>query len=309
MNDQPRSLASIDLNLLKALDALLQERSVSRAARRLSLSQPTVSAALARLRAVFDDELLVRTGRTMAPTPFAQSIAVRVQESMLELEDIIASRAPFDPSRDKQTFRVLATDYSALILIQPLMAALARDAPNIRIRMESRDIAEHAARLRRSEIDLAIVPERLSRSTTLPAEPLFSDRFVATAWRGNREVSGRVTFKQLARLPYLTYNLGPLTPMVDTLFEELGHVRHPDTVAESFVIGALLLKGTRHITFLQQRLATLLTDPAELKLLEPPCKIPPIVETLTWHPRSTNDSAHRWIRTRMLEIGRSLPSP
>jgi len=309
MDNQPRSLAGIDLNLLKALDALLQERSVTRAAQRLSLSQPTVSSALARLRGLFEDELLVRTGRTMVPTPFAQTLAPRVQESMRELEDIITSRAAFDPSRDNQAFRVLATDYSALILIQPLMAALAKEAPNIRIRLESRDIAEHAARLQRSEIDLAIVPQRFSRSTNLPTEPLFSDRFVAAAWRGNPEISGRLTFRQLARLPYLTYNLGPLASMVDTLFEELGHVRRGDTIVESFVIGALLLKGTRQVTFLQQRLATLLSDQAELQLLEPPCKIPPIVETLTWHPRSANDPGHRWIRARMLGLGRSLASP
>ncbi len=307
MDPRVRPLAGVDLNLLKALDALLQERSVTRAAQRLSLTQPTISAALARLRVLFDDELLVKTGRAMRPTPFAETLAVRVRELLGELEDILASHTNFDPARGEQTFRVLATDYSALILVHPLMEALATEAPSIRIHLESRDIAEHSDRLQRSEIDLAIVPERFSRTTTLPSEPLFSDRFVAVAWRGNSEVSDPLTFDQLARLPYLTYSLGPLDSMVDTLLRELGHWRRADTVVESFVIGPLLLRGTRHVAFVQQRLANSLEHAAELRMLEPPCEIPPVVETLTWHPRSTNDPGHRWLRQRILQVAQGLP--
>lgn len=308
MDQRARPLAGVDLNLLKALDALLQERSVTRAAERLSLTQPTISAALARLRLLFDDELLVKTGRTMRPTPFAESLADRVQGLLGELEDILVSHTAFDPASGEQTFRVLATDFSALILIHPLMEALAAEAPNVRIYLESRDIAEHADRLQRSEIDLAIVPERFSRTTALPAEPLFSDRFVAVAWRGNSEVSDPLTFEQFARLPYLTYSLGPLDSMVDTLLRELGHWRRADTVVESFVIGPLLLKGTRQVTFVQQRLATSLEQAGELRMLEPPCEIPPIVETLTWHPRSTNDPGHRWLRQRITQLAQALPA-
>ena len=308
MHDRVRSLAGVDLNLLKTLDALLQERSVTRAAARLSLTQPTVSAALGRLRLLFDDELLVRAGRTMRPTPFAETLAIRLREVLVELEDILASHATFDPSRDEQTFRVLATDYSALILIQPLMRALATEAPNIRIYLESRDIAEHADRLQRSEIDLAIVPERFSRTTTLPSQPIFTDRFVAVVWRGNTEVSDPLTFEQLARLPYLAYSLGPLASMVDTLLQDLGHSRQADTVVESFVIGPLLLKGTRQITFAQERLATSLKHAAHLRILQPPCAMPHLVETITWHRRSTNDPGHRWLRQRIVELARDMPA-
>ena len=244
----------------------------------------------------------------MRPTPFAETLAVRVRELLGELEDILASHTDFDPARGEQTFRLLATDYSALILIHPLMEALATEAPNVRIYLESRDIAEHGDRLQRSDIDLAIVPERFSRTTTLPAEPLFSDRFVAVAWRGNTEVSDPLTFEQLAHLPYLTYSLGPLASMVDTLLRELGHWRRADTVVESFVMGPFLLRGTRHVAFVQQRLANSLQDAAELRMLEPPCEIPPVVETLTWHPRSTNDPGHRWLRQRILKVAQGLPS-
>ena len=204
------------------------------------------------------------------------------------------------------TFRVLATDYSAFTIIQPLLQALTGEAPNVRIELQSREIAEHADHLQRSEIDLAIVPERFSRRTGLPTEPLFSDRFVAVAWRANDAVRGRLTFAQLARLPYLTYSLGPLDSMVDALLGELGHGRRGDTIVESFVVGALLVKGTRQVTFVQHRLAAALAEVGELQILEPPCEIPPITETLTWHPRSTNDPAHRWLRRRLTALASEL---
>ena len=306
MDESARPLAAVDLNLLKALDALLQERSVTRAAARLSLTQPTISAALARLRVLFHDELLVRTGRTMRPTPFAESLAPRVRDLLVELEDLVASHAIFEPARDEHTFRVLATDYSAFIVIQPLLQALTGEAPHVRLELQSRDIAEHADHLQRSDIDLAVVPERFSRRTGLPTEPLFSDRFVAVARRMNDAVRDRLTFAQLARLPYLTYSLGPLDFMVDALLQELGHGQRADTIVESFIVGALMIKGTRQVTFVQHRLAAALAEVAELQILEPPCEIPPIIETLTWHPRSTYDPAHRWLRRRLTELGSGL---
>ncbi len=146
--------------------------------------------------------------------------------------DACDSHTTFDQSRDEQTFRVLATNYSALILIQPLMRSLGTEAPNIRIYLESRDIAEHADRLQRSEIDLAIVPERFSRTIRLPAQPILTDLF----------------------------------------------------------------------TFAQQRLVSSLEQAAELRMLQPSCAIPQLVETITWHPRSTNDPGHRWLRQRIVEL-------
>jgi LysR family nod box-dependent transcriptional activator len=115
----------------------------------------------------------------------------------------VGSHAAFDPSRDSQTFRILATDYTTLIVIHLLMAALSEEAPQVRICLESGEIAEHESRLQRSEIDLAIIRQRFSRTTNLPSERLFTDRFVAVAWRGNHEVSDRLSFEQLAELPYL----------------------------------------------------------------------------------------------------------
>jgi DNA-binding transcriptional LysR family regulator len=302
-----RSLNTVDLNLLKALDALLRERSVTRAADCVSISQPSMSAALARLRELFDDEILVKTGRIMRPTPFAQSLAPDIHRIVAEIQDLVLGEtAPFDPTVADHVFTVQATDYAAVILIQPLMAALATEAPNIRIQLESRDIADYGARLERREIDLAIVPLRFSATTGLPRQELFTDRFVVVAWRENDEVSDPLSFEQLDRLPYLSYRLGPLENMVDIRLEELGHARRPDTVVESFLVGPMLLKGTRQISFLQERLGRRLAEAAELRLIEPPFASPILIETMSWHPRADNDAALSWLRARTRALARTL---
>ncbi len=301
-----RSLAAVDLNLLKALDALLQERSVTRAAQRLAITQPSMSAALARLRDLFADELLIRIGRTMRPTPLAQRLEPDVRRVVAEIEELVTANVRFDARDANDTFTILATDYAVVLLIQPLITALETEAPNVRIHLESTDIAEHSSRLQRAELDLAILPADFTRTTALPTEPLFTDRFVAAAWRGNDEVSDPFTFEQLHRLPYLSYRVGPIQFMIDTLLQELGQHRRPDTLVESFLVGSLMLRHTRRVTFLQERLVRRLAEVAELRLLEPPFETSPLQETMTWHPRASNDAAHSWLRARIQALARTL---
>jgi DNA-binding transcriptional LysR family regulator len=191
MSCTARSLASIDFNLVKALDALLQEQSVTRAAKRLSITQPSMSSTLGRLRELFADELLIRTGRTMRATPLAEALQPRIRRIVADIDDIVVSNVEFDPQHTAHSFRILATDYASLVLVQPLMAALAADAPNVRIHVQPRAITEHAALLQRSEIDLAIIPREHAHAAGLPNETLFTDRFVAAVWRDNRDINER----------------------------------------------------------------------------------------------------------------------
>ena len=302
MSRRARSLAAVDFNLLKALDALLQELSVTRAAERLSITQPSMSSALGRLRELFADELLIRTGRVMRPTPLAEALQPRVRRIVADIEDIVISTTQFDPEHADRSFKILATDYASLVLVQPLMAALATEAPNVGIHLHPRAITEHAVLLRRGEIDLAIVPSDQAHAAGLPNETLFTDRFVAAVWRHNPDAEEPLTFAQLDRLPYLSYTVGP----VDSLLRELGHPRTPDAIVESFVLGPLLVRGTRQVTFVHERLAHRLAAAAELRLLDLPFESPVLVEAMTWHPRSGNDPAHSWLRTRLRTIAYQL---
>jgi DNA-binding transcriptional LysR family regulator len=300
-----RSLAHIDVNLLVTLDVLLQERSVTRAAERLSLTQPAVSGSLARLRTLFADDLLVRAGATMRPTPLAERLAGPLRASLEGLTQTVFPSG-FDPREHHRTFAIAATDYVTLVLVRPLVDVLAREAPGMRIRTAAAGLSEATPRLRFDDADLAIVPARFVSTSTLPTRALFTDRFVAAAWSGRTDLSDPLTFAELRASPYLSYHKGAVPTLVEQRLCELGEAVEPATLVESFVVGALMLRGTRQVTFLQERLARMLAGPAELQLLEPPCELPTVVETMAWHPRATDDPAHRWLRERIVALADEL---
>ena len=306
MTAPPRQLAAVDLNLLVALDALLRERSVTGAGRRLSLTQSTMSGTLARLRELFDDDLLLRVGQRMQPTPLAEELEQPLRSALAQLEQTVMSRSTFDPETDTREFTILASDYAALVLVRPLVAALAAEAPEMQIRLESASALEHGPLLDRGEIDLAIVPGRYSAETDLPTQALFTDRFAGVCWAGNDAIGEDVTIHDLERLPYVSYALRSLPSMVDKCLAEHGHAIRPAAVVENFVTGALLLRGTSNVTFLQQRLVEELRGPAELRTFKPPIELPILDETMTWHARASNEPGHRWLRRRIADLAATL---
>ncbi len=140
----------------------------------------------------------------------------------------------------------------------------------------------------------------------MPAETLLDDRFVAVVWKRNPDVGDRLTVDHIRRLPYLGYRFGPSDSMADRPLRDRGVIAEPDTLVESFVVGAHMIRGTRQVTVLQERLARLFQESQELRILEPPVPTPPLTETMSWHPRATNDPAHRWLRERVRATARAL---
>src|SRR3954468_11962213 len=200
MTELPRdahrsALAGVDLNLLVALDALLTERSVTRAGQRLSITQSAMSGALGRLRGLFGDELLVRSGQSMRLTAFAESLQVPLREALAQLEGTIFSRSSFDPRREQRTFTLSATDYTSFVLLSRFQAALAATRTQVRVRVVTSDIAGSIPRLEAGEIDLAILPADFRRFPGLSSQRLFEEGFVPTVWTGNQVVSEPLTFE------------------------------------------------------------------------------------------------------------------
>src|SRR5215470_9877217 len=161
------SLAGVDLNLLVALDALLAERSVTRAAERVGLSQPGMSTTLARLRKLFGDPLLVREGLALVPTPRAESLRQPVADALSLIQHALDDRPGFDPATGHATFTVSCSDYSLLMLIGPLVRRLAADPVRL---------------LRDGDADLVIEPVEIMPETTLPSLRLFADRWICCVW-------------------------------------------------------------------------------------------------------------------------------
>ena len=183
------SLAGVDLNLLVALDALLAERSVTRAAERVGLSQPGMSNTLARLRKLFGDPLLVREGLTLVPTPRAESLRQPVADALSLIQHALDDRPGFDPATDPATFTVSCSDYSLLMLIGPLVRRLAAAAPGLTIQVLPR-APDPVRLLRDGDADLVIEPVEIMPEVTLPSLRLFADRWICCVWAGTTEVRG-----------------------------------------------------------------------------------------------------------------------
>lgn len=301
------NLAGVDLNLLVALDALLTERSVTRAANRVGLSQPGMSNTLARLRKLFGDPLFVREGLTLVPTPRAESLGQPIREALALIRHAIDERPGFDPADDRATFVISCSDYSLLMLIGPLVRRLAAEAPGVTIEVLPRS-PEAVRLLRDGEVDLVIEPLKIMPAAALPTRRLFSDRWLCCVWEGTTQVGDRMTMDAYLRLGHLVYSMGRGQP-ISLADQHLAQARVPRRIeftVESFLLAPFLLQGTDLVTLVLERAAPHLRRTAAVRFLEPPLDLPPITEMLWWHPRHTADPAHAWVRARIGEIAAEL---
>ncbi|MEJ2863696.1 LysR family transcriptional regulator [Actinomycetospora flava] len=297
--DRDSLLPQLDLNLLVAFDVLIAECNVTRAAERLSVGQPAMSASLARLRKFFDDPLLVREGRSLTPTPTALELVGPIRDALDTIESTVRATREFDPRTDSRTFALMASDYVLLVLLQPLLAQLEAEAPKLRLNVRPAT-SDSDERLARSELDLLILPTELAaRSSEVRSAPLFTERFVVAVDRDHPDVGEQITEEQFRTLPYLAYDGAPGVTISELRLRRLGIDRHVDVHTQSFVIQPLMLPGTRLMALLHERLATYFASHLPIRLLDPPFDVPPMTEAMFWSPRTDADPAHRWLRDRV----------
>jgi DNA-binding transcriptional LysR family regulator len=299
-------LSSVDLNLLIALDALLSERNVTRAAERTSVGQPAMSASLARLRRHFDDQLLVRQGRQLMPTPLAESLVGPVREAVAAAEAVLVRSRAFDPRTDRAAFTIVAADYVTMVLLRPLFGAITDEAPYVRISVKPVE-AGFADQLRRGEVDMVIVPTELTDNRlAFPHTPLFTDRHVLVVDRDNPEVGDAVTVDELAELRYVAFSGGSVLPIADTELDGMGVHLSVEVTTQGFVVAPFLVAGTRLASLTYARLAEPLAAAARLRIVECPLPLTTIHEAMYWNPRHTGDLAHRWLRDRITSLAHEL---
>ena len=300
------TLSGVDLNLLVALDALLSECHVTRAAERLTVGQPAMSASLARLRRHFDDPLLVRQGRYLVRTPLAESLVGPVHEALSSVQVVMARRRSFDPRTDHAAFTIAATDYVAFVLLRPMLGALAEEAPNVHVSIRALSDT-FPAQLRKGMADIVILPsEIVGDQTTFSREPLFTDRFVLVVDKDHPDVGAAVDLDQLSTLTYVAYRAGRINPIVDVDLAAMGvHLRN-EVTTEAFLVAPFLISGTKLASITLERLARHLADAAHLKVVECPLSMREIHEEMYWSPRHSDDPAHRWLRETLLRFAARL---
>ncbi|WBL33711.1 LysR family transcriptional regulator [Sinirhodobacter sp. HNIBRBA609] len=303
---------TLDLNLLRVFTALYEARNVTRASERLGLSQPAVSAALARLRAQLDDPLFVRVGNGMTPTPQAEAIAPPITEALSRLEAALSATEIFHPETAETTFSLRGADFFSTRLIPPLAAALAQEAPGVTLRFLDSGRGNLIELLETGEIDLALeqpteVPGWVSRAL------LFPSPFKIVAARNNPAIrkaglrAGDILPLELfCELPHALRSIdGTMTGMTDAALARSGRRRRVALVVPHFdaVLRAVARSGM--ISSVPEQLVADDAWPDELIALEPPIEIPTPNMQLYWHARHDKTSAQQWFRTRLLtEVAR-----
>ena len=299
-------LRNLDLNLLLSLDALLRERNVTRAARVLGLSQPSVSSGLARLRRHFDDELLHRTGNRYQLTPLAEQLAPRVEVALSSLRRVFDSSPDFDPATADREFTIVVSDYAAAVFGDQLATALARESPGARLRLQEQSAysVDHALELLRT-VDGMVLPHGFI--TDIPVLDLHEDTWVCVVSSDNNEVGDSLTLEQLGRLPWVvTYNAPTaFTPALRQL-RMIGVEPRVQVVVESFVAVPFLVAGTNRVALLQGRLAARLANAAGVRMLPCPWDVVPLKEAFWWHPSLRADPAHLWLRGVLQRAGEAV---
>lgn len=298
----------LDLNLLVALDALLTERSVTRAAERVGVTQSTMSGSLARLRRFFDDALLVRIGREYRLTEMGQELSQSVREIMLLIELRIAKRPVFNPAVDHHTFSIAATDYAMVVLCQPLLERLRREAPGVKLHLHQYPGTAVYDLMNRGVIDVAITPD--SARGPYPGEDVLTERWICAVSGDLPGIGEDLTEEMFFSLPHLVFAADAASSASmadgDRQLAYLGKERIISARCESFLALPFLLAGTRLIALIQERLGKKLAEAAEVKLFEPPIPLTSFTLKMVWHPSRNSDSALLWLRRTMLEVGASI---
>lgn len=293
-------LDNFDLNLLVVFDALLEERSVTRAAQRLNVTQSAMSASLKRLREAFLDPLLVQSGRTMVPTPAALALAPKVSDAIVALRSLISAGTGFEPSTSQRRFRIAGSDYITTVLLAPLMREIAAEAPGVgfEIALPAEDTSE---RLAKGAYDLVLTPEEFI-SKDHPAELLFEERHVVVGWNGNPAMSRPMSLVEFARVPQVAVRVDGRNTFIENELDRIGLVRQVEIYSPSFVQVPQLLAGTMRIALMHERLARLMAPSLSLVIADPPCAIPPMREMIQYHATRTEDSGLSWLRGRLRDL-------
>ncbi|WP_198545745.1 LysR family transcriptional regulator [Actinacidiphila yeochonensis] len=295
-------IEDVDLNLLKALEVLLEERQVSRAAARFHLSQPAMSRTLTRLRAAFDDDLLVRTAQGYVLTPRARAVQAELTELMPRLRSMVSGDM-FQPATAVGVLRVAASDYFLAVLADLLYPAYFGAAPGMSLVVEPVNSATFDD-IDRGRVDLAFLPVRPPRS--LRHQVLFSEDHVCLMARDHPLTGDRVTLDDLGSYPHAgVAALQSEQMLVQSRLEQLG-VRPPaGLTVPYFAAAAAAVRGNRMIAVLPRRFAAAHQD-AAVRIAEAPAELAAFDYLMIWHPRVTSDPAHRWMRSLMAEAGAAL---
>lgn len=298
-------LREVDANLLLSLHALLEERNLTHAGERMTMSQPAMSGALARLRKHFDDELLVRVGRGFELTPFAEGLKSDVEAAVEATEALLGNQRDFDPASSNRRFSVSMSEYAMTVLAEPLTRLLAEHAPDCSIALDVVDVAPGQFETQLMRRDLIIGP--LGFDFPGRRQPVFTDHLVCVVSRDNeRLVDGALTLDDLHAMPHAVAVFSAAGDRKRPLEVEMEEKGIPDRTVRVQVTSLLTLpfavSGTDMCAFVPARLAKRCLAALDLVVAQTPVESVQITEAAHWHPRRENEPAVVWLRRLLYDV-------
>jgi len=299
---KPRDIRSLDIGMLRTFDALLRERSVSRAAARLFLSQPAVSASLNRLREAFDDPLFTRTSYGVVPTARALALGPQVERVLADIAGLLQDEQGFDPARSNRIFRIAGSDQASRLILAPLSKVLTEVASSVRLLWEppagSRPLAE---RLDEGELDVAVVA-RIHRPQDMQTQVLYEDTYVYVMRKDHPRAAEPVTLDSFCDVPqiFLGYGTSALDDLIDETLARAGKQRLAQVAVSSFGQIVHHLVHSDHAAVLGGRVARQFAR--DLHIQPVPFALPGYQSLLCWSARSETDPGIAWLRARIVEI-------
>lgn len=306
------NLRRVDLNLLTIFDALMSERNMTRAAARLGMSQPAMSNALGRLRALTDDPLFVRTAKGMTPTPRSQSLIGPVRQALDLIQAGLQSDtgdSRFDPARSARLYVVSTEDYGETVIMPRFMDWLTRVAPGIRIRISSQPGSALARKLADGSLGLA-TRHIVSEDSELMSCHLLDDSFVSLVRYDHPRIGDTLSLEDYLAVPHVVFGRlgtqGIRGSIVDRALKRIGRKRRIRLEVPGFQSMPMIVRNSDFICTMPRRMAQLYAQHYRLRILPPPLELPQLPVYLVWGKATDADPEHKWLRGAFYEICQRL---
>ena len=295
---------------LQYLQALVEERHVTRAAERMGIGQPAMSTALARLREVFKDVLLVKTTTGMEPTPRALDLVRRVREIADMLEGRGFEAEQFEPATSQARWRIMASDGISRTLLPEMMALVMREAPHMRFTVQPGDPRRLSEYLRDGDFDLALSFVR-SPPSELRQTVLYPQRLLCIARQDHPLINGQVSLEDFVRCQHARWGAPPVAHatmevMVDEALDALGHARPVTLLVSNLTLLPDVVAGSDLLAVVPEHMARAAAQVLPIQLLPLPFKVASVDVSMVWHERLHHDPAHKWMRESLRDIGKRL---
>ena len=303
-NDSPVNidyinLRELDLNLLISLDVLIAEASVTKAAEKLNMSQSTMSYSLKRLRAILNDDILIRTSREMEVTPYARQISDRIRQILVEIQSTLLEKETFNPATAKETFKIAASDYVEATIGLSLIQQINTQAPGIRIRISNLEKETVLDTLDDNRIDIVINPGLPIKSWHVE-ENLYREEFVCV-FRDDNSV-GELSPSDYLERPHILVSLrDDFKGAYDKILENQQQSRRIIWSTTHFMAVPFLIANSDCVALIPNRMAQQCAKAMNLKLLPPPIAIEGFTVSMVWHQRNRNNPTHQWLRQQIVD--------